>query len=608
MTISRRSFLKRTSFSLAAACALPHLLGEEAPAPLEEFGYGDVHLLPSLAQEQFGQTQAVLLQMNVDGLLKPWRLRAGLPAPGPEMGGWYDEVPLAKTPSGGHGFAPAHSFGQWISALSRGYAVNRDQATRAKVEQILAGYEPAISGRFYTNCRFPAYNYDKCVCGLIDAHAFCGLDAGHKLLNLTTNAAEPHLPPRALDRGEPQRKWRRSIGEKNGVDYDESYTLPENLFLAWRQGAGNRYRTLASRFLIDDTFFDPLAAGKNVLGGHHAYSYCNALSSAIQAYLCTGSEKHLAAARNAFQMIEETQSFATGGWGPNEEFVTPDTSALYRSLTETHRGFETPCGSYAHFKLTRYLLRITRDGRYGDSMERVLYNTVLGAKRLEPDGHAFYYSDYNNHSSKTYFPDRWPCCSGTLPQVAADYHVMIYFRDPRGVYVNLYLPSQVQWTTDDGAQLSLRQSGDYPNDGRVHFQLRANRNALFPLHLRIPSWANTGAEPASIRVNGTPVAAKISAGFAAIERTWKDGDQIELTLPMPLRLEAIDREHPETVALMRGPLVLFALAENPQLTRKQVLSVLLESDGMWRTEDVRFAPFFAIEEQSYSTYLKLRTT
>jgi hypothetical protein len=523
------------------------------------------------------------------------------------MGGWYDEVPLAKTPSGGHGFAPAHSFGQWISALSRGYGVNRDQSTRAKVEQILTGYEPTISGRFYTNCRFPAYNYDKCVCGLIDAYAFCGLADGHKLLDLTTNAAEPHLPPRALDRGEPQRKWRRSIGEKNGVDYDESYTLPENLFLAWRQGAGDRYRTLASRFLIDDTFFDPLAAGKNVLSGHHAYSYCNALSSAIQAYLCAGSEKHLAAACNAFQMIEETQSFATGGWGPNEEFVTPDTSALYRSLTETHRGFETPCGSYAHFKLTRYLLRITRDGRYGDSMERVLYNTVLGAKRLEPDGRAFYYSDYNNHSSKTYFPDRWPCCSGTLPQVAADYHVMIYFRDPRGFYVNLYLPSEVRWTTDDGVQMSLTQSGNYPNDGRVHFQLRMNRNALFSLRLRIPAWANTGAESASILVNGTPVEAKINAGFAVIERTWKDGDQVELTLPMPLRLEAIDHEHPDTVALIRGPLVLFALAENPPLTREEVLSIAPESNGTWRTGNVRFAPFFAIEEQNYSTYLKLRT-
>jgi len=602
--MSRRLFLKSTSLSLAAACALPHLLSEEAPPPLEEFGYGDVQLLPSLAQAQFEQTQAVLLQMNVDSLLKPWRLRAGLPAPGPEMGGWYDEVPLLKTPSGGHGFAPVHSFGQWISALSRGYAVNRDLATRAKVEQILAGYEPAISGRFYTNCRFPAYNYDKCVSGLIDAHMFCGLDADHKLLDLTTNAAEPHLPPRALDRGEPQRKWRRSIGEKNGVDYDESYTLPENLFLAWRQGAGERYRTLASRFLIDDTFFDPLAAGKNVLGGHHAYSYCNALSSAVQAYLCMGSGKHLAAARNAFQMIEETQSFATGGWGPNEEFVAPDSSALYASLTDTHRGFETPCGSYAHFKLTRYLLRITRDGRYGDSMERVLYNTVLGAKRLEPDGRAFYYSDYNNRSSKTYFPDRWPCCSGTLPQVAADYHVMIYFRDPRGLYVNLYLPSQVQWTTADGAQLSLTQSGDYPNDGRVHFQLNANRSATFTLWLRIPAWSAVGTR--TLRVNGAPVALKMNSGFAAIERTWVDGDQIELTLLMPLELESIDPAHRDTVALVRGPLVLFALDEDPRLTRTQAQTAERVPDGTWHTAaGVRFAPFVAIDQETYRTYSKL---
>src|ERR1700756_5658859 len=149
--ISRRSFVKSTALSVAASSVQPSLWADDAPPSiLKEFGYGDVKLAPGAAQAQFEQTQAVLLQMNVDSLLKPWRLRAGLSAPGPEMGGWYDEVPLVKTPSGGHGFAPAHSFGQWISALSRGYAVNRDLATRAKVEQILAGYEPAISGRFYT--------------------------------------------------------------------------------------------------------------------------------------------------------------------------------------------------------------------------------------------------------------------------------------------------------------------------------------------------------------------------------------------------------------------------------------------------------------------------
>ena len=132
---------------------------------LEEFGYGDVVLAPGLAQSQFEQTRDVLLALNEDSLLKPWRLRAGLPAPGPELGGWYDEVPLHKTESGGHGFAPAHCFGQWLSALARGYAVDHDARTRAKLQKLLALYEPTISTRFYTNFRFPAYNYDKLVIG-----------------------------------------------------------------------------------------------------------------------------------------------------------------------------------------------------------------------------------------------------------------------------------------------------------------------------------------------------------------------------------------------------------------------------------------------------------
>jgi hypothetical protein len=411
MKITRRSLLQS-----AALAALPKI---EATRPLEEVHYSDVELAPGLAQTQFEETQSVLLGLNEDSLLKPWRIRAGLPAPGPEMGGWYDELPLEKTESGGHGFAPGHCFGQWISAMARGYAINHSPETKAKLEKILALYEPAISGRFYKNFRFPAYNYDKLVIGLIDAQYIAGLPQAGKLLELTTNAAEPYLPPTSLDRDEPQRRWRASVGDNTSDDYtwDESYTLPENLYLAYERGAGDRYHTLARRFLLDKTYFDPLSEGKNVLGNHHAYSFCNALSSAMQAYLADGSQKHLCAASNAFDMIT-AQSYATGAWGPNESFIPENSDYLYKSLSDTHRSFETPCGSYAHFKLTRYLLRVTKDGRYGDSMERVLYNTVLGAKRLEPDGRAFYYSDYHFDGAKTYFPDAWPCCSGTLPQVA----------------------------------------------------------------------------------------------------------------------------------------------------------------------------------------------
>lgn len=595
--ISRREFLECAALTAGALSARAEK-GSTA-GPLQEFRYRDVELVPGLAQTQFAETLAVLLSLDENSLLKPWRLRAGLPAPGPALGGWYD------------GFAPAHSFGQWLSALARGYDATRDPAARAKLQRLLALYEQVISPRFYTNFRFPAYVYDKMVLALIDAHQFADIPSAFELLERTTDAAEPHLPPHALDRDEPQRAWRRSIGENTTDDYtwDESYTMPENLYLAWERGAGDRYRVLARRFLLDTTYFDPLSENQNVLANHHAYSFCNALSSAMQAYLADGSEKHLLAAKNAFEMIRTTQSFATGGWGPDESFVVAGSSGLYTSLTKTHHNFETPCGSYAHFKLTRYLLRVTRDGRYGDSMERVFYNTVLGAKPLQRDGSAFYYSDYHLPGSKTYFPDQWPCCSGTLPQIAADYRISAYLRDGDDIFVNLYLPSTLQWMNDVGAQLAITQSGDYPFGGSVTMRVRTSRASQFGLKLRVPRWVPEDA--ATIRVNGALLPVRIQRGFATIGREWADGDRVDLEIPLTMRLEPIDSDHPDTAALVRGPLVLFAMAENlPKVTRQQLLASTRVSDQQaWRAETdsgpLFLRPFTAIEDERYWTYLSV---
>jgi DUF1680 family protein len=611
---SRRSFLKCVSVAGAALYSRNLFAADDgATRPLREFTYGDVELAPGPAQTQFEQTQAVLMALDEDSLLKPWRLRAGLPAPGPDLGGWYDEIiPPVETASGGHGYAPGHCFGQWISALARGYAITGDARTRAKVGRLLDAYRPAISGRFYHDFRYPAYNYDKLVLGLVDSHRYAGQAGAYDLLDRTTDAAEPHLPPQALDRFEPQRRWRVAVGETATKAYtrDESYTLPENLYIAGDLGAGERYRALAKRFLLDTTFFDPLAEGQNALAGHHAYSYFNALNSALQAYLTTGSRKHLQAAINGFDLVAGTQSFATGGWGPNEHFSAPESGELHASLTGTHRSFETPCGAYAHFKLTRNLLRVTGDGRYGDSMERVLYNTVLGAKRLEVDGRAFYYSDYNSAGHRSYFPDAWPCCSGTLPQVAADYRILTYFHDGDGVYVNLYLPSSVRWTAADGARLTLSQAGNYPVEGKISLTAALSHSSVFSLRLRIPGWSRS-SPAAMIQVNGAPVSAPVEAGFATVRRAWRDGDRIGLDLALPVRLEAIDPSHADCVALVRGPLVLFALTENaPRITREQLLAPQrVPGEAAWRVDTasgpLRLVPFTEIGGAAYSTYLQV---
>jgi len=441
--VSRRQFLQSAALA-SAANLIPGWRGRSlaipadstASAPLEEFDYGDVALDSEIHEQQLQQTHAVLMELSEDALLKPFRQMVGQPAPGEDLGGWYQYDPHNEKYLFEIGFAPGSTFGQWISALARSYAINRSPATREKVLRLNRLYAQTIGGDFYENTRFPAYTYDKLVCGLIDAHKYVRDPDAFAILDKTTDTALPHLPKKAIEHGQ---HWRSNPDVS--YTWDESYTMPENLFLAYQRGAGERYRTLGVQYL-SEPFYDRLTAGQNDLAGRHAYSHVNCLCSAMQAYLTLASEKYLQAAKNGFDILA-VQSYATGGWGPDEELRVTGSADVFDSLTKTHSSFETPCGAYAHFKLTRYLLRVTRDPRYGDSMERVMYNTVLGSLPLQPDGRAFYYSDYNFQGRKVYHGDRWPCCSGTLPQVAADYRICAYFRDARGVYVNLYIPSRL---------------------------------------------------------------------------------------------------------------------------------------------------------------------
>jgi DUF1680 family protein len=315
---------------------------------------------------------------------------------------------------------------------------------------------------------------------------------------------------------------------------------------------------------------------------------------------------YLKAAQNGFEMIG-AQSFATGGWGPDEHFVVPGSGALGASLTDQSKSFETPCGAFAHFKLTRYLMRITRDSRYGDSMERVLYNTVLGATPIQPDGRAFYYSDYTQRAKKTFHPDRWPCCSGTLPMIAADYAISTCFTDSQGIYVNLYVPARVTWTQNN-TPCSLVVETNYPYAAGVMMTLRLPSAQIFTLNLRIPAWARG----ANLKINGKENQSLQPGRFAAIRREWRSADRIELELPLLRSLESIDAAHPDTVALLAGPLVLMrivdAIAVPSAVTRASLLAAQRDRDGKheWQATTtlgpLRLKPFLDIDEESYSAY------
>jgi uncharacterized protein len=601
--ITRKTFLKTgTAAALCGAGGLaPIAWGKSLATMLSEFNYGDVVLGEGALRRQFDENHDFFLKLDEDRLLKPFRQRAGLPAPGEDMGGWYSDFPGFVPGKDMRGFIPGHSFGQYVSGLARAYAVTGKPETQAKVVRLIQGFAPTISGKFYVDYHLPAYTFDKIACGLVDAYQFAGVGEALGVLDAALEAALPHLPEKALSRPEMLARPHKD----EAYCWDESYTLPENLFRAFRLNGKERYKRLAVRYLQDDSYFDPLAAGKNVLPHEHAYSHVNALNSAMQAYLTLGSEKHLRAAKNGFAFVQ-AQSFATGGWGPNEGFVKPGSGDLGDSLTKTHAHFETPCGAYGHFKITRYLLRVTRDSRFGDSMERVLYNTILGALPLKEDGTSFYYSDYNEKAKKGYHPDKWPCCSGTFPQLAADYAISAYFRDGRGIAVNLYTPSKVAFEIG-GAKGHLVQRTKYPYVPHTGMEFTLDHAARFDLSLRIPAWA--GAHTA-VAVNGRRLHADIAPGrFFTINREWKNGDRLDIEFVMPLRLEAVDPQHPDLVAPVWGPLALFMLEGAPtRVEKKALLAIRQSAEGSteWTVDAAagmaRLKSFADIGTETYRLY------
>jgi DUF1680 family protein len=561
-------------------------------------------------KRQFDENHARFQNLDDDRLLKVFRQVAGMPAPGEDMGGWYDLDGFSLERNDFHGFIAGHSFGQYVSGLARAYAVTGSDATRTKINRLVKGYGETLDpkAKFFVDYRLPAYTYDKLSCGLIDAHEFAHDPMAMDIHEKLTRAIVPYLPEKALSRAE-----QRSRPHKDtAYTWDETYTLPENLFLAYQRSGKPFYRDMAKRFLEDDTYFGPLSEGNNVLPFEHAYSHVNAFSSAMQGYITLGSEKHLKAAKNGFEMLQTTQSFATGGWGPNESFGEPGTGQLGNSLSDSHASFETPCGAYGHFKITRYLLRTTKDAHYGDSMEQVLYNTILGAWPIQADGISFYYSDYASTGKKVWYKDKWPCCSGTFPQLAADYHISTYLRSADGVYVNLFTPSTLRWKDGSGNH-GLKQDTKYPFDNKVQIRVSGSQAKEYTIYVRIPGWSNPNP---ILSVNGKRSSTPVVPGtFAAVRNTWKDGDVIELELPMPLRLEQVDANHPNLVALVQGPLVLFAVADTqPSFDRSSLLAAKPANNaaGDWTAtsadgSNITMRPFMNIDKESYSTYVLLKS-
>lgn len=587
---TRRDFVKMAAGvslapSVLRASRAFNAAEEVRPVPknnIEPFDYQGVRLLDGMLKSQYDRTREYYHRIPNDDILKGFRERAGLPAPGQNMGGW------AQRDS-------SHAFGQWVSGMARMYKATGDTEMKEKAAVLVNGWgETFRKDGIPVTFRRPSvgndrthYAYDKTVGGLVDVGKYAGNKEALALLERLVDWGSANL----------LRACKPATPEDNASfisSGNEWYTLSENLYRGYVLTGNPKYKTFGDVWRYD-SYWDKFINEKNPdIHGLHAYSHVNTFSSAAMTYAVTNDEKYLKAIVNAHDYFQRAQCYATGGYGPGERLMGNDGS-LGRSLENVSATFETPCGSWSIFKLGKYLLQFTGEARFGDWMEKAVYNGIGAALPMASHGRTFYYADYIlGGDQKTYYPAAWPCCSGTYIQDTADYHDIIYFKGDRSLYVNLFVPSQVAWSVEDKA-VQVEQETDFPAADTTTLTVRPEKPVKFSLKFRVPGWT----EGAWVSVNGDKQHIECRPGtWAALDRTWNDGDRVEIHLPMKLAFAAIDQQHPHRVAAVYGPVVLVRTQETVVLPNVNDVSkwIISKGDGLEFHAENRttagFVPFY----------------
>jgi hypothetical protein len=296
-----------------------------------------------------------------------------------------------------------------------------------------------------------------------------------------------------------------------------------------------------------DWFIDPLARQEDRLAGLHANTHVPQATSFAQAPVGDGG-RLLGAARFFWETVTTRHSFAFGGNAFDEKFREPGVEAT--DLTDLSG---ESCNTHNMLKLTRALFERGPAAEYADYYEHALYNHLLAT--IAPDtGATTYFTPARPGAFKVYGdPEEslW-CCTGSGIENTARYGEAIYFEAPGALWVNLFIPSTVE-LSGHGARVTLQTA--YPTDGVVRLSIDATHPARFALHLRVPAWA---ASATRVRVNGRQVsagAASATSRYVAIDRTWTHGDEVELRIPVTVRVRpSMDAAH--VVSFFYGPVLL----------------------------------------------------
>ncbi|MCC6142214.1 MAG: glycoside hydrolase family 127 protein, partial [Candidatus Hydrogenedentes bacterium] len=511
---------------------------------------GQVRLLDGPFKEAQDRDIAYLLELEPDRLLHSFRTEAGLDPKGEVYGGWEQQ-----------GVA-GHSLGHYLSACSLGYAATGNEALKRRVDYIVKelaecqaahgdGYVAAIpKGReafaklsrgelqvepFNLNGIWvPWYTLHKLLAGLLDAHLYTG---NEQALEIATDLGD----------------WAIEITKNLGDDQFQAMLacehggMNESLAELYGRTGDERFLDLSYRF-HHKAVLDPLAAGEDCLPGLHANTQIPKIIGLARRYELDGGSKDRITAEFFWDRVVQHHLYAMGGHSDDEHFGPPDqlSERLGEKTAET-------CNTYNMIKLTRHLWDWFPIVEKADFYERALYNHILASQNPE-DGMVCYYMPLKPGHFKTYstpFDSFW-CCTGTGMENHVRYGEFIYATRPEGLYVNLYIPSELNWQCRDA---TVRIETTFPESEEITLHFAAKKPQTFTLYLRIPGWA---ANLPEVTLNGEKLNAVAAPGsYLTISREWREGDTITLRLPMALRTEPMP-DNPSRIAFAYGPLILAA--------------------------------------------------
>ena len=516
---------------------------------IQPFNFGDVLLLPGIMYNQFMETKDFYMNLSDDDMLHGLRLQAGdKNPPGKNIGGWYEEFEALTLP-------------QWISTYCRLYAITGDKTCCEK-----AVYLTREWWKCFNRIGEKADN-DKWVIALLDVYNYCGRkDALDKLSNYILNRSRDKNKPLNM----PALYKSISLGDTiNGIrafgdNGSEWYTRAWPLYLVYMQTGNAEYKNIAGYWEYKD-YWDEFAENpvrpfsKTPVTGLnsewcHTYSHINSFNAAAEAYRVKGNEYYLNALKNVYDWIQTSEMFVTGGYGPFLEHLMP-LDSIAESLTTRTDHFETQCDTWAALRLSQNLITLTGEAKYGNWIERLAYNAINATIPLTPETNVMYYSNYNlNGAMKLNKPAAATCCAGTRPLNVIQYFINTYYHDNDNIYINLFTPSVVNWKHGRNSSVKLTQITDFPYSDKTELTINNKQSENFGVGIRIPEWLAYPGMTAA--VNGRKINGTIKNGWFIINRQWKNGDKISVTMPMDFTLSVLDKNEGRPTAIMYGPLVM----------------------------------------------------